>query len=100
MWWMHRLGGAALIVLGTAILGGEIVLLYGPSDDYGIAVRIGIPGVGLLALLGLFSFAGGVGLATAPALVVHHTKGAVSAARRLSRSAAATRQRGQGDPQG
>ena len=83
--WMHRLTGGLLAAFGLALLGLQLALLYGSSEERDLMVAVGLPGTAVLTALGALSFAMGCLLAAAPRTTLHHTRRAVAAVRRTSK---------------
>ena len=78
----HRLLGVGLALAGLAILVGQLILLYGGTNEQAIMVAIGLPGVAVLTAAGCAGFGIGCLLATVPHATVRHMRRAADAVRR------------------
>jgi hypothetical protein len=78
----HRLLGAALALVGLALLFGQLGLLYGSAENQARMVAIGLPGVAVLTTTGAVCFACGCLMAAAPKTNLHHARRAANILRR------------------
>jgi hypothetical protein len=74
--------GAALALMGLALLFGQLGLLYGSAANQARMVAIGLPGVAILTTTGAICFACGCLMAAAPRTTLHHTRRAANLLRR------------------
>jgi hypothetical protein len=70
--WTHRILGLALAAFGLAVLGGQILALYGSAGAREVMASIGLAGSAVLTSIGAVSFSTGCLLAGAPHATVRH----------------------------